>query len=85
MIIDTHISKYLQMTQIIDGLVNVQSSSKTRQFTPKRELLEDIKNKVADSGAVLESNRLGADYFSQLLNDIESVKDDTDSAQEENK
>ena len=85
MIIDTNITKYLQMTQIIDGLVNVQSSSKTMQFTPKKELLEDIKNKVADSGAVLESNRLGADYFSQLLNDIESVKDDTDSAQEENK
>ena len=85
MIIDTNITKYLQMTQIIDGLVNVQSSSKTMQFTPKKELLEDIKNKVADSGSILESTSLGADYFSQLLNDIESVKDDTASAQEENK
>lgn len=46
MIIDTHISKYLQMTQIIDGLINIQASSKTRQFTPKRELLEDIKTKL---------------------------------------
>ena len=53
--------------------------------TPKKELLEDIKNKVADSGSILESTSLGADYFSQLLNDIESVKDDTASAQEENK
>ena len=85
MVIDTHITKYLQITQIIDGLVNVQSSSKTRQLTPKRELLEDIKNKVADTGYVLESTSLGADYFSQLLNDIESVKDDIDNSQKEDK
>lgn len=83
MIIDTHISKYLQMTQIIDGLINIQSSSKTRQFTPKRELLEDIKNKVADTGSVLESTSLGADYFIQVLNDMESVNDDTVNAKDE--
>jgi hypothetical protein len=70
------------MTQIIDGLINIQSSSKTRQFTPKRELLEDIKNKVADTGSVLGSTSLGADYFSQLLNDMESVNDDTVNAKE---
>lgn len=83
MIIDTHISKYLQMTQIIDGLINIQASSKTRQFTPKRELLEDIKNKVADTGSVLESTSLGADYFIQVLNDMESVNDDTVNAKDE--
>ena len=71
------------MTQIIDGLINIQASSKPRQFTPKRELLEDIKNKVADTGSVLESTSLGADYFIQVLNDMESVNDDTVNAKDE--
>ena len=71
------------MTQIIHGLINIQASSKTRQFTPKRELLEDIKNKVADTGSVLESTSLGADYFIQVLNDMESVNDDTVNAKDE--
>ena len=45
--------------------------------------LPPVKNKVADTGSVLESTSLGADYFIQVLNDMESVNDDTVNAKDE--